>query len=891
MKKQLFLLLALIASQFSYAEEGMWIPSLLKKLNANELKAAGLKIPVEKIWSTQESSIKDAIVHFGGGCTAEVLSYEGLILTNHHCGYSQIQAHSSLENDYLKNGFWAMNRTEELPNPGLTVSFVVDMVDVTDQVMRGCIDENGRVNNEIIKANIERVRQANAKDGYEIAVRPFNYGNSFFMIITETYRDVRLVGAPPSSIGKFGGDTDNWVWPRHTGDFTLFRIYAGKDNRPADYSPDNVPYRPKYSLPVSMMGVRENDFTMVFGFPGTTQQFLPAAAVEFLVKHRNPARIKMRETALNIIDTDMRSSDLIRIQYSAKQARISNYYKKWIGENNGLIRLNAIDKKKELEREFIDRAKRDRNDLGRFGQLPDRFVDLYIAWQPFGTAYDYFSELVYSGPEFLRYAQGFEKLVESYSVKSVGNEGKSLLNKISAAVPGYFKNYNAATDKKLFVALFPMYLDGTPEALRPDGIPAMKKKYKDDWNLLANEIFSKSVFTDKGRLEKFLKGFSSSSAKKLSVDPGWVVMKMVYDTYRKKVEATYRSGAIQQEVMMADYVAGLMKFFPDKKYWYDANSTLRLTYGKVEGSKPRDGIIYDYYTTVEGMMEKYKAGDEEFDVAPKMIELWKNKDYGPYGFKNEMPLAFTASNHTTGGNSGSPVLDANGYLIGINFDRSWESTMSDVMFDPERCRNIAMDIRYLLFVIDKFAGAGHLLREMELMTPEKMIEKKKMEDHQAILAITEKIRSNPDKTELLFERVHLYFSLRMFREAETDLRALIALSPKSVEAFHLLGMALIEQKKYTDAIKELDRAIAMDKQMWEAVLDKGIALSELKRYDEAVRVFTTFISANSFDHRGYYNRGITYHLMNRSVEGCADLMVAEKLGGNRENFIRKQLCE
>ena len=713
MRKLIAALLILLFLPGVRADEGMWVPSLLKAKNANELKERGLKIPVDEIWSENKPAIKDAIVHFGGGCTAEVISYKGLILTNHHCGYSQIQSHSTVENDYLKNGFWAMNHQEELPNPGLTASFIIDMKDVTDQVLKG-----GKSEAQIRKTSQQIINDATKGTHYEGEVRAFNYGNSYFLILTETFKDVRLVGAPPSSIGKFGGDTDNWLWPRHTGDFSLFRIYADKNNMPAEYSPENVPYKPKHSLPISMQGVKEGDFTMTFGFPGRTQQFLSSAAVSFIVNQSNPAKIHMRESALSIIDAEMRSSDQLRIMYAAKQARISNYHKKWIGETKGLKRLNAVAIKKAMEEEYVSRAKKDPEFAARYGDKPQAFLKLYDQYGRYLLANDYYNELIISGPEFIRFTSTYEGLVEGFSDLQKSGKDKEQVEKLTSSLNGYFKNYNPSTDKKLFQKIFPVFINGIPAELQPEYIKELNKKYKGNWNLLADEIFSKSVFVSREKLTAVLQKFNSSAAKKLKSDPAYKLMSGLFNSYRQQVLDPYRTASNEIEKLMADFVEGWMKLFPERKYWYDANSTLRLSYGVAEGSAPHDGMKYTYYTTLSGMMDKYIPGNEEFDLPSRLIDLYNKKDYGDYGVDGELRVCFTASNHTTGGNSGSPVLDANGYLVGTNFDRSWESTMSDIMYDPEICRNIILDVRYTLFIIDKFAGASHLIEEMELMTSE-----------------------------------------------------------------------------------------------------------------------------------------------------------------------------
>ncbi len=856
------------------ADEGMWIPSLLKKLNESDLQTKGLKISVEDIYSVNRSSLKDAIVHFGGGCTAEVISYEGLILTNHHCGYGQIQAHSSVEKDYLKNGFWAMNRGEELANPGLTATFIIRMEDVTQHVKStGPAQQQARI--------AELIAEAEKGTHYKAEVKPFNYGNSFFLLVTETFRDVRLVGAPPSAIGKFGGDTDNWMWPRHTGDFSLFRIYADKNNNPADYSPDNVPFTPRYSLPVSLVDVNENDFTMVFGFPGRTEQFLSSAAVNYIVNQSNPAKIKMRETALSIIDADMRSSDKIRIQYAAKQARISNAWKKWIGETRGLKRLNAIEKKEALEKEYVRLAANTPETKEKYADLPATFARIYDELASYGLAHDYFTEFIYSGPEFIRYAQSFENLVDNFSALSKDKKEQAAIDKLKSSTASYFKNYNPATDRKLFATLFPLYLEGTPENLRPDYLSELQKKYKGNWKLLADVIFEKSWLTDPKRADQLLSKSGSALVSALKKDPAYLFMKGVYEGYRSKVNSRYLALTRQATALMTAYVEGMMTLMPDKRYWFDANSTLRLTYGKAEGSVPRDGMTYTYYTTLSGVLEKYVPGDEEFDLPARLIELEQNKDYGIYGTDGELRVCFTASNHTTGGNSGSPVIDANGYLIGINFDRTWESTMSDIMFDPEQCRNIAVDMRYILFIIDKFAGAGHLLQEMDLITAEKAAQRTEQKHAAQIVELTNQLSQRPDEVNLLLQRAENYTALKMYRDAMLDVQAALKAQPKNSRAFQLGTEVYLAQNQSEEALKLVDRWLALNASDAAAILQKGNALAALKRYDEAVQHYTRYISLRQGDAQGYYKRGLSYYYQSKSDEAWADFEKAERLGGLR----------
>ena len=713
-----FLKLSLIAAfllsiQFSFAHEGMWIPSTLAKLVEGNMQDAGLKISAEDIYSINQSSLKDAIVHFGGGCTASIISEEGMILTNHHCGYSQIQAHSSLENDYLKDGFWAMNKSEELQNPNLTATLVVRIEDVTDRILKGA---NGLVGDERqaaiagVIAAIEN--EATSGNHYEAKVKPYFYGNEYYMTVTETFRDVRLVGTPPSSIGKFGGDTDNWSWPRHTGDFALFRIYAGSDNAPADYSIDNIPYKPKHSLSVNMDGLQPGDFTMIFGFPGTTEQYLSSYAVEYVTNVENPIQIEMREASLKVIDAAMESSDKLRIQYAAKQSRISNAYKKWIGQNMGLERFHAVKQKQEQEKLFVEAA-RANSDYAMYADLPAKFESLYTENEQYQLARSFLIEFFYYGPEAVRFSTNFKNLAEKGS--SFTDEGmKDEKERLRNVIEGFNKDYDAATDQGVMAALLEIFVEKCPDVLSSPTLNTYMAKYGNSKNA-ANAIYKESIMDDQSELLDFLNKSSKKQSKVLSKDPIYKIGDELLAAYNSKVRVGYGNFINQERELMEDYVKATMALFPDKTYWPDANSTMRLTYGAMEGSEPQDGLEYKAYTTLTGVMQKYIPGDKEFDVPAKLIELEENADYGKYATEGEMRVCFLGSNHTTGGNSGSPALDGNGHLVGLNFDRTWESTMSDIMFNGEICRNIMVDAKYVLFIVDKFAGAGHLVEEMNLV--------------------------------------------------------------------------------------------------------------------------------------------------------------------------------
>ncbi|MBX2973017.1 MAG: S46 family peptidase [Flavobacteriales bacterium] len=706
------LVLGFLFSLHLRAHEGMWLPTLLKGIEG-DLHTAGLRITAEDIYSINHGSIKDAIVHFGGGCTAEVISTQGLILTNHHCGFSAIQEQSSLENDYLKHGFWAKDKAAELRNPGLTATFIIRMEDVTDRILPNipaeASDNEARRREAVGKLGEAIAKEAVAGTHYQAVVRPFNYGNSYFLIITETFRDVRLVGTPPSSIGKFGGDTDNWMWPRHTGDFSIFRIYAGADNKPADPSDANVPFVPRHSLPVNIGGVKEGDFAMIFGFPGNTQRYLSSYAVDYVLNTADPLRIKMRRASLDVIDDAMRSSDKTRIQYADKQAGISNAWKKWIGEVRGLKELRTLDKKREQEGIFTDKAqKMDRTDLQAV--LPT-LKDLYAQYVPLATARDLFVEMVYYGPEVLRFADGFRELAEA------GDEAKSKAKAEErlSVLPGFFKDYDVEVDKRVFKALLPIYRASVPVAMQPAVLKEIDTRFKGNSDAWVDALYARSVLVDEAKLTAALKLKPKKLAKVMANDPAYKASRSFFSSFLEQVRPQHAVLSDRIETAMRTYVKGMMEMDPGRTFWPDANSTLRLSYGKVEGSVPRDGAVYEAFSTLDGVVEKYIPGDAEFDAPQRLLELHAAKDYGEYGVNGTMPVCFTSSLHTTGGNSGSPVLNARGELIGLNFDRTWESTMSDIQFDPDKCRNICVDLRYVLFIVDKFAGAKHLVDEMQLV--------------------------------------------------------------------------------------------------------------------------------------------------------------------------------
>ncbi|GGI55941.1 S46 family peptidase [Winogradskyella haliclonae] len=685
-----------VVFQVSAQQGGMWIPSLLEGMNEREMQSLGSKLTAKDIYDVNNSSLKDAIGHFNGGCTSEVISPKGLLLTNHHCGFSQIQSHSSLENDYLKDGFWAMNFEEEIPNEGLYVEFIVRIEDVTDAMLKGVSDEmSPREKQSQIDKNRNAVEKNVAKETWQgIKIRPFYKGNQYYLFVTERFEDVRLVGAPPSSIGKFGSDTDNWVWPRHTGDFSLFRIYADKNNRPAKFSKDNVPYTPKHFLPVSLDGVEEDDFTMVFGFPGRTNEYLPAVAVEQITQKVNPSNIAIREAALKVIDANMKADDQIRIQYASKQARIANAWKKWIGENQGIEKSGAVDIKRQFEKEFVKALKAQGKEAA-YGDILPEFEKLYKEFESVNVKRNNFVEVFLRSNELM---QMMFRLVQMENTASRGDEAferarASMVNRLK----DIHKNYNSAVDKGVFEAVMPLYTSNFDAS-----------------------IYDKTAFVNLDSALKLLEGDSKTVLQKLNNDAAYQYAKPLVLEFYTNLEPEFQRINTQINALQTKYMKALMEVLPEERYFPDANSTLRVTYGKVNGYAPRDAIYYNPVTYLDGVIEKYVPGDYEFDVPEKLRDLYAAKDYGQYADKNgKLPICFLGTNHTTGGNSGSPAIDAEGNLVGLNFDRVWEGTMSDIYYDPEICRNIMVDLRYVLFIIDKYAGAKHLIDEMTLVHPKK----------------------------------------------------------------------------------------------------------------------------------------------------------------------------
>lgn len=721
MKKLLFYAIALAFLPTSGTAQGMWIPSLIEKQNEKDMRAAGLKLKADDLYHPVNPSIKDAICMFDGGCTGEMISPEGLLLTNHHCGFDAIQQLSTLEKNYIEYGFWAKDRSAELPAEGVTATFVVRIDDVTQVVLEGITEGmSERDRQSLIDKNINTLKSVTKKERWEeVSVRPFYNGNQYYLFITQTFRDVRLVGTPPSSIGKFGADTDNWVWPRHTGDFSIFRVYADKDNHPAPYSVENVPYRPRHFLPISLDGVKEDDFTMVYGFPGRTDEYLTEAAVRQIGEVLDPAKVAIRERALKVMDGFMRSDPAIKIAYVSRYASIANAWKKWLGEMQGLKTYGAYEKKRQYEAEFAHRVEQKPDWNVRYKNLLPRLRQHYQDIEPYVLARDVYFETIVRNNELLAQAANLHSWIESYQNNGPGFfAGK--IPAVRANLEVFYKDYRPEVDQAVLTAMLEMYAEKMPAEWGGAGMKSLVGNDNAGFAILVQKTMQNSVIAQKDKMMELLDKKPEAIVEALKNDPAYMLWHKLNSEYVNKIQLKLQEIQPQINLLQRQYMAAQMQVFKENKFYPDANSTLRVTYGKVKSYMPRDAIIYHYQTTLDGVMEKYVPGDYEFDVPARLIELWKHRDYGQYADANgKMPVAFIGTNHTTGGNSGSPVLDANGHLIGLNFDRVWEGTMSDLNYDPAICRNIMVDARYVLFVIEKIGGASYLLKEMKLVKGKK----------------------------------------------------------------------------------------------------------------------------------------------------------------------------
>ena len=695
------------------ADEGMWLLPLIQKLNIGTMQEMGLKLTPEQIYSVNHSSLKDAVVIFGGGCTGELISDQGLILTNHHCGYDKIQELSTLEHNYLDDGFWAGSMEEEIPAPGLTVTFLKKMEDVTSEIMSVVTDDmNDEERGKAIQDKRKELIEAASKDNnYRVQIKDYFAGNQYFLIVYEVFTDVRFVGAPPSAIGKFGFDTDNWMWPRHTGDFSMFRVYADSLGNPADYSVENVPYQPAYHLPISLKGYEKEDFAMTIGFPGSTERYLPSWGIEERMKIFNQTLITVRGVKQDIWAEAMSQNDKIRLQYASKFSRSSNYWKNSIGMNRGLEALNVIEKKKALESEFDQWVNANESRKEVYGEVLSMLEKGYSQRADAYKAYMYLRESFLNGTEIYMFSLVGKDLVDT--LKS-GNQEEidKQIKKIREAAKDFYKNYDAATDQKVMVAMLNLYRQNIATEYLPKLFNTIDGKYKGNTEKYVADIFKKSIFASPETLEAFL---ANPKPKILKKDMALNAANTILDEFSEiKEEMSSANPLIRKGNRL--FMAGIMEMHPEKVFYPDANFTMRLSYGTVGDYKPRDAVRYNYFTTLKGVMEKEDPDNFEFNVPAKLKALYKARDYGRYADKDGLlHVNFTTNNDITGGNSGSPVINANGELFGLAFDGNWEAMSGDIAFETELQKCINVDIRYVLFIIDKYAGATRLIDEMTII--------------------------------------------------------------------------------------------------------------------------------------------------------------------------------
>ena len=711
--KLIFVLL--LITQFTFAQEGMWMPNKLAQ-NEADMQEMGMQMSIDEIYNLQESSIKDAIAIFGRGCTSEIVSDKGLLFTNHHCGFGAIQALSSMENNYLRDGFWAKSHEEELPAEGTYATIINSITDVTAQMQNGITDAMSDSEKKALyrKNQMDIIHNATKEEHQTAQVHAFYKKNEYFLIISTIYKDVRLVGTPPQSIGKFGSDTDNWMWPRHTGDFSVFRIYADENNLPAAYSKDNKPYKPKHFLPISIDGIEEDDFTLVYGFPYTTNEYLTSYAVKTRMDVTNPAQVKIREAALAVLDKEMRKDEATRLKYASKFAGIANYWKFAIGESKGLRKFNAVGEKQKYEAEFTKRINQDPKLKAKYAHILPRLKELYAQTEKQELLRKYNSEIFSRNTEMPMIAGIISQLIDLYE-----NNGEAVYNKYKSGIINYIKgkytDFDSKIDEQVFETLINMFVaDIDKEYIRKEiraGVTNMSMLS------FSKQLYSNTILTNKDKMIGLLDGEYADLKKALDNDAAYQLLTKQQQLFKEKVDTPFYKLNTEIEKLMTLYMEGQMEVFTEKKFYPDANTTLRVAYGKVRGYSPKDAVRYTPQTYLSGVMEKYKPGDYEFDVPQKLIDLYEAKDYGQYAEDGKMPVCYLATNHITGGNSGSPVLDAHGNLIGLAFDGVWEGTMEDIFYKPEVCMSIMVDARYVLFIIEKYGEATNLIDELKIVHP------------------------------------------------------------------------------------------------------------------------------------------------------------------------------
>ena len=697
-------------------EGGMWMPNTLKQVE-KDMQQMGMKISADDIWNNNKPGIKDAIVQLGNGCTAEIMSNKALVFTNHHCGYDAIQKLSTIENNYLDNGYWANSFQEELPAEGLTVTFIDDIIDVTEKVLNGVnLQLKPEERQSIIDKNINQLDKETPQDRFHtIEIKPFFKGNKYFMIKKTTFYDIRLVGTPPASLGKFGGDTDNWQWPRHTADFSVFRVYADANNNPAMYSPENKPYTPKYSLKINLDDLQEEDFTMVIGFPGRTTEYLTSYAVKMKQDLRNPARVAVRERTLAIMDKNMANNETLKLKLASKHASLANYWKFWIGESQGLKKFKAVEAKESFENEFTNRVNKSRKYKIAYGTLLPRLKELYAQLEPYAVVQDYTSEIFNRNTDLPTVVTITNMLVERVAQNGEGVYGQMKDRFKSYLLENVLNNFDAKTDKQIFVSLLDLYLQKVDkEFISPELAEALQGKTPQQ---LAEEIYSQTNLASSKGIEDL---FNTSSFEKfknqLENDPAYKIFAAQKKWIDKKVSEPVNKINAEIDVLMGKYMKAQMELFPEKVFYPDANFTMRVAYGRVKGFSPRDGVYYQPFTHLYGVIEKYIPGDPEFDLPKDIIQAYNKKNYGKYASKNgTLVTDFLATNHITGGNSGSPILNNKGEHIGLAFDGVWEGVMEDVYYRPEVARSIHVKDNYVLFIIDKLANCQHIMKELSIV--------------------------------------------------------------------------------------------------------------------------------------------------------------------------------
>ena len=705
---------ALAVSGLVHADEGMWLLSTLKQLNEADMQKMGFKLTADDIYNINKASMKDGIVHFGGGCTGEIVSPDGLILTNHHCGLDYIQSLSSVEHDYLQNGFWAATRANELPAPGLTVRFLIRMEDVTSKVKAGLgdVQNESDLQTKLVSVFSKITKEATEGTGYIADVKSTFGGNEYYLFVYEKYEDVRLVGTPPMSIGNFGGDTDNWMWPRHTGDFSMFRVYASPDGKPAKYSKDNVPLKSKFYFPVSIKGLQEGDFTMVMGYPGRTDRYATSYSIENSLDITSPALVKIRTKRLNVINEAMASSDEIRIKYQSKKNIVSNYWKFFIGQQKQLKRMKVIDQKRDQENKFNEWVNADKKRKLEYGFVLNALQNSYMESRKYAKVRVYMREAL-QGTEILRYAYSFSALEKALNEENPNQEDiKAKTAALKSQVDDFFSEYDAGVDKKVFAVLMKTFMDDIAPEQRAPELAKMLSKSKGNYEKWADHVFSKSIFADKNKVLEFL---DNPSAKTINNDPAFQIINDQSVFYADNFSEAARKSELEQAANNRKYIQGLREMMPEKKFSPDANSTMRLTYGKVKHYDPADAMKYDWTSTIEGVMQKMDNDNPEFVVPEKLVDLYNHKDYGRYAKDGVLHTCFITDNDITGGNSGSPVINGNGEIVGLAFDGNWEAMSGDIKFDENFKRTIAVDIRYVLFCIEKFGGAKHVVDEMKVI--------------------------------------------------------------------------------------------------------------------------------------------------------------------------------